>query len=140
MTDKITMADQEDSTARYLRTNGPPPGAFEPDVPHYAMEGSTEREKYLLEMASKGDKQNRWVINEIIGLKGAHRVIHARLEDGDKKISELETVASIVKDWRAKWLTGKRKARNIIIAIITIALLPSLGIFIEDAIKHFLHW
>ncbi len=140
MNEKITMADQDAQTERYLKTNGPPAGAFEPDVPHYALAGASERETYLLEMASKADKQNRWLINEVVGLKGAHRVIHTRLNDGDKKFDDLESLAATVRDWHAKWLTGKRVVRNIVIAILTICLGPAIGIFLEDMVKHFLHW
>lgn len=134
------MSYDEAQTERYLKTNGPPPDAFKPNVPDYALEGASKREKYLLEMTSVASRQNEWLIKETVGLKGAHRMIHSRLAEGDKRFEMLETQAAAFSVFRDKWLTGKKLAINIVLGLLTLVLLPALAMIAVEWIKHSLNW
>jgi hypothetical protein len=140
MPDNIPMPDQEAKTEFFLKTNGPPPNYFTPDVPAYALDGSSPREKYLLEMASISAKQNGWLIQETIGLKGAHRLIHSRLAEGDKKFEAIDEDRDKFHQWREKWLSRRKVVRNIIVAIITMLFLTFLPALVIEWIKHHFHW
>jgi hypothetical protein len=78
----------DEATNRFLRTNGPPP--FQPQLPEFVLHGADERTKWLCEKADVSTQQNAWQIDQIIGLKGAHRTIHSRLEHDDKRMQKIE--------------------------------------------------
>lgn len=140
MKDTIPMPEQEAQTVAYLKTNGPPEGAFKPDVPEYALEGASKRDRYLLEMVSILAKQNEWQIKEIVGLKGAHRIIHRRLEDGEKRFDAIEQTMAFFVHLKEKWLSRRKTVRNVVIGLFTLFLLPFLSLFMVEVMKRILHW
>jgi hypothetical protein len=80
----------DQQTAVFLRSNGPPEGAFKPDIPPHLLHGKSESEIWLYEMVGISTKQNEWLINQVIGLKGAHRTINQRLAEGEKRFEKIE--------------------------------------------------
>ena len=159
MMEMNSMPDQEAQTERYLKTNGPPPGAFDlSEEEESLLHVQTDFEKMVLRSSLKGNKQNTWIIGEIIGLKGAHRGIHGRLREGDERFKRTdELIAQRLKDenerfakidatldvfsqLRAKWLDRKKVVRNVLLAVCTILVLPFISQMGVEIIKHFLHW
>ena len=88
---KENMSD-EVKTEIFLRTNGPSKGAFDPSPELLRLlEGKDASEKFLLLQSNTHTKQNEWLINQIIGLKGAHRSLHEQLLAEDNRSVKIET-------------------------------------------------
>lgn len=149
---EIEMQFQEEKTNRFLKTNGPPPGAFEPSVEAKQLaHGKTDVESFLILESSSQRKQNDWVIKEVVGLKGAHRVMHNHVSQVDaeaktikdeaaKRFSAVEETLAVFVGIRERWFAGKKMLRNIFIALFTIFMLPFLSVLAVEVVKHFLHW
>ena len=144
---ELPNSEQERQTERFLKSNGPPADAFHPDVPDYALEGATKREKYLLEMASISAKQNGWLIQDSIGLKSVHRTINTRLNEIDARLCEGDKQFAAINDdrlklqaWRDRWLSRKKVVRNVAVAIVTALFLTFLPALAVEWVKHHFHW
>jgi hypothetical protein len=125
---QISDTENQKNTERFFHTNGPPPGEFEPDIPHHLLANMSPNERYLCEMACISAKQNGWLIKETIGLKGAHRLIQNRLEEGEKRFSIIECLLKSIIDLRDKWLSRKNLS-------VTFVILPAIGIVLAELIK-----
>lgn len=136
------MSEQVDEaqTQIFLKTNGPPAEVFHPSVPDFVLDGASKRERYLLEQSSIQSKQNAWLIKETTGMKRAHRVIHARLAQGDKRFDRLDEENQWLREWRTRWFGGEKMLRTAIAAILTLLLLPLLANLATEIVKHFMHW
>jgi hypothetical protein len=141
MNEKLAMPEQEAQTAAYLKTNGPQEGAFDMSPEEeLLLFGKTDFEKAVLRSSIKGTKQNAWMIQQIIGLKGAHRVIHNRLAEGDGRFARIDATLDVFTKLRDKWLTRKKVVRNVLLGIFTLFLLPFLSLFMVEVVKRLLHW
>ena len=135
-----TARNEDDSTNQYLKTNGPPPSAFTPDVPAYVLDGMTKKERWLHEMVSIGNKQNGWLIEEVKGLKGAHRVIHRRLDEGQKRFEEIDKTLDVFIKLHDRYLSRRATIRNVFIGLATLLILPFLATLTVEWIKHIAGW
>jgi hypothetical protein len=128
---------QDDAQTRiYLKSNGPPRDAFEPSAEARQLaQGKSQGEAFLILESSKHGKQNSWIIEEIVGLKGAHRKIHARLEEGDEHFKALDAVATIVTTFRDKWLDRRKVIRNTILGLLTLLLFPVMSVLFAEVLK-----
>ena len=135
-----TTSDTADerNTEIFLRTNGPAANEFSPDIPPHLLAGMTPNERYLSEMACISAKQNGWLIKETIGLKGAHRAIHRRLAEGDDRFGKIDATLKVFTTIHDKWLTRQKVARNIILAIVTILMLPTISLLLVELLKPWL--
>lgn len=140
-------AVEEEQTRIYLATNGPRPGAFEPNIPPELLQGKGKGEVWLYEKVDSGDKKNDWQIREIIGLKGAHRQLHSahqeinsRLERGDERFEQIEKTTRWIEELRTSWKSRRKMFRNVLIGVLTLFLLPFLSVFAEDLLKRWLGW
>lgn len=140
------MLDQEAQTNHFLRTNGPNPGEFEPDIPPQLLKGKSEDEQWLYREVNRGNKMSEWLIPQVVGLKGAHRIIHERMVDvkkdlaaelgkGNERFSKIEAEMAPFLVLREKWLTRKKMIRNILLAMLTIFLLPALSVLLAEVLK-----
>jgi hypothetical protein len=153
------MPDQEAETEIYLKSNGPPAGSFElSDQEELLLDGKTEFEKVVLKSSLKSNKQNAWLIAQVVGLKGAHRVIHTRLKEGDEqfartdrliaqrladeneRFAKIEETLHIFMELRNRWLSHKKIVRHVIVGLVTLFILPFLSLLMVEVMKHFLHW
>jgi hypothetical protein len=140
MPDSPEMSAQENQTDRFLKTDGPPPGYFTPDVPEYALEGATKRERYILEMQSIQAKQNQYLIEQNAGHKTVLRTVIDRLKVGDAMFVEINKDRADFKAWIAKWLSRKNVIRNLFAVLATAIILPLLVLLADDWLKHIFHW
>jgi hypothetical protein len=147
MSSPLTTEQNDEQTRQYLKTNGPPPGAFAPDVPAWVLEGLTQKEKYMMEMISTGAKQNEWLIHEVSGLKSAHRTIHSKMEQinnqfaaGEKRFQGIDSTLAPFTALRDKWLNRKALRNRTIMGLVSLLILPFFSLLLVEVAKHFLHW
>jgi hypothetical protein len=141
MPDTPDISAQEGQTDRFLKTDGPAPGAFDlNDDEKYLLHGKTDFEKKILESVLKSNKQNDWIVRETVGLKGAHRVIHTRLAEGDKRFETIEKSLAVFTELREKWLTRKKYRQRILIGALTLLILPFIGSLTVEWLKHIFDW
>ena len=144
----LTPEQNEEQTKQYLKTNGPPPGAFAPDPSlEPLLEGKSELEKLFYRSQSTGLKQGDWVIREIAGLKSAHRTIHQKMNEidnqfasGEKRFQNIDATLAVFTAIRDQWLTRKAVRAKIAIGLITLLVFPFLSLFLVEVAKRLLHW
>ena len=145
----ISDTENEQNTAIFLKTNGPPEGAFKPDLPDFILrhmanpdamtkEDRLEMERYKMEMISISTKQNQYLIEENKGHKGALRAIYKRLAEADQRFGKIDATLKVFTTIHDKWLTRKKVARNTILAIVTILVLPTISLLLVELLKPWL--
>ena len=128
-------------TEKFLRTNGPPPGAFAPDpMVELFVKDLPDREKWLYRTQSTTVKQGDWIIPQISGIKAAHRTIHAKLYEGDARFKKIEATLDSWAAWKEKWLGRKMMFWKVALGGLTMLLLPVAGMLIVEYIKHIAGW
>jgi hypothetical protein len=140
----LTPEQEEEQTKQFLRTNGPKPGIFAPDQAVVSLLasrsdlGDLERNFYLTQ--STQGKQNDYIINQIHGLKLVSATIHRRLEEGEKRFTNIESCLAVFTELRNNYLNKKKMRWKVILGALTLFILPFLSIFMSEVCKHFLKW
>jgi len=151
-------------TALFLKTNGPPPEVMTPSIPPHLLAGKSPSEVWLYEKIDVAGKQNNWLISQVSGLKAAHRTIHAKMEDVESQAAENRTAMErlapclncatetrehlqkidgtlkVFTELRDRWLNKRKLMRNALAAVATLTLLPAVGMFVVELLKHWLKW
>ena len=130
MSDKILSEQQNQlQTQEFLKTNGPSDGQFDPP-PHFLrlLEGKSEADKTLHISTYRQEAKIDYAISNIVGVKKAHRLLH----------TQVQGIVEDVAPWkhaRATWITGKKFSFMLIAGIVTLAILPAVGVLISDVLK-----
>ena len=164
MSDKFLTSEQtEAQTNQFLQSNGPPKDIYEVDRSiEDLLVGRTELEKQFYRSQNKLEKMMHWMVPQIVGLKGAHRVIKRRLEEGDERFKGIEdsakseiathtkadaeqfkkineTLAPFVQ-LRERWIAKKGWIKHGILAIASVIFLSFLPALAIEWLKHYFNW
>ena len=130
----MIMSDiqNEAVTTQFLKTNGPDDGEFDPPPDFLKLlEGKSDADKALYISNFRQEKKLGWLIRNTVGLKGASR-LHKAMLDG------LVQDMAPWKHIRDQWLTGKKAALKILMAVAALSLLPAIGTLASDLVKPWL--
>ena len=158
---QLTQSENE-ATALFLKTNGPPESLFVPDIPEHLLVGKSESDRWLYHSVGVHSKQNEWLIGQVSGLKAAHRTILSNSEaatlhfaklDGDiealspcrecaaktnEHLSKIDATLATFTALRDRWLSRRQVLRNAAIVLATLLLMPFLSGIAVELVKHYL--
>ena len=112
--DTRSDADKDRDTESFLKTDGPKTGAFASTIPAFLLEGQPPAIKELLNLTSVSTKQNEYVIEQVEGLKTAHKTMahhmkdmDRRLQEGELRFANIDKTLKIFTDIHAAWLAKR---------------------------------
>ena len=146
-----THEQDEADTEAFLNEDGPITRSFKSTIPPSLLEGQPPVIQELLNSQSVSMKQNEHIIEEIAGLKLAHRTIHFNQEEtrkmleaktklDDNRFISIEKSAATFAGFIERVTDRKKLARNIFAAICLAFLLPACGQMFVEWIKHIQGW
>lgn len=145
--DTQTDAEHERQTEAFFKTDGPKPGVFASTIPQSLLDGQPKAIQELMNLTSVISKQNEYQIEQIEGLKSAHKTIahrmntmDDRLREGEKRFSNIDATLDIFTKLREAYLKRRFVRTKIAMGCLGFALTVIGGPLLVAWISHHYKW